>query len=198
MYKKSLYNLFNNSIKCVDIYHHNGSTWLIFTDSKKWVLELTKVGTLWYNVHFFQDCFKYLSLDVTENQHYIKEWVEDTIQNGVIHTERRRFRDPQAVEDTIQNGVKHIRGSQRDRQLGVRNITQNGVKHTHGIGNPIWVGKKVEDTIQNGIKEIIGEHHDYPNTISNIIKDGIKQTGSEINITEGGIDNIIQDEIKVL
>ena len=33
----------------VDKYIHNNSTWLIFTDDKKWVIELTKDGTLWYN-----------------------------------------------------------------------------------------------------------------------------------------------------
>ena len=30
----------------VDTYNHNGSTWLIFTNEKKWVIELTKEKTL--------------------------------------------------------------------------------------------------------------------------------------------------------
>ena len=36
-----------------DTYTHNGSTWIIFTDEKKWVIELTKEKTLWYNYYFF-------------------------------------------------------------------------------------------------------------------------------------------------
>ena len=36
------------NINGVDIYKHNDSTWLIFTDDKKWVIELTKDNTLWY------------------------------------------------------------------------------------------------------------------------------------------------------
>ena len=81
--KKRLANLhptqleiIDDSTQGVDVYHNNGSMWLIFTDSKKWVIELTKEGTLWYNYYFFKDCYKYLSLDVVENQHYITEWVE--------------------------------------------------------------------------------------------------------------------------
>ena len=92
----------------VDKYIHNNSTWLIFTDDKKWVIELTKDGTLWYNYNFFKDVFKYLSLDVVENQHYITKWVEDTIQNGVKETnpvDVMKFFDNK-MEDALQNGVK--------------------------------------------------------------------------------------------
>ncbi len=39
--------MIGNETKGVDIYHNNGSVWLIFTDEKKWVIELTKEGTLW-------------------------------------------------------------------------------------------------------------------------------------------------------
>ena len=92
----------------VDKYIHNNSTWLIFTDDKKWVIELTKDGTLWYNYNFFKDVFKYLSLDVVENQNYITKWVEETIENGVKHTEYGDWLDgDERFDDIIQNGVKH-------------------------------------------------------------------------------------------
>ena len=45
--------LIDFNCKGVDTYNHNGSTWLIFTDNKKWVIELTKEKTLWYNYYFF-------------------------------------------------------------------------------------------------------------------------------------------------
>jgi hypothetical protein len=90
----------------VDKYIHNNSTWLIFTDNKKWVIELTKDGTLWYNYDFFKNVLKYLSLDVVENQHYITKWVEETIINGVRSTSPTFTRFMSGVEDTIQKGVK--------------------------------------------------------------------------------------------
>ena len=34
--------LLKSKIKGVENYKHNGSTWLIFTSEKKWVIELTK------------------------------------------------------------------------------------------------------------------------------------------------------------
>jgi len=96
-------------IKDVDSYVNNGSLWLIFTEEKKWVIELDKTGTLWYNYYFFSKIFQIISMDIGKNQHYITKWVEDTIQNGVKHTDEVYEHLIFEVEDAIQNGVKHAR-----------------------------------------------------------------------------------------
>jgi len=135
----------------VDTYNHNGSTWLIFTDQKKWVIELTKEKTLWYNYYFFTGVFKYLSLDVVENQHYITKWVEDTIINSVKSTKGEYYKEIQKVEYTIQNGVRCTQATPFETRKGVEDTIQNGVKHTNLGANPAIA--QVEDIIQNGVKE---------------------------------------------
>ena len=104
--KDMIFNIINDSVEGVDFYKNKGELWLIFTDSKQWVIRLTERGDLYYNYDFFKNIFKYLSMDVVENQYYITEWVEDTIQNGVRSTfhVKEWFHIP--VEDTIQNGKK--------------------------------------------------------------------------------------------
>jgi hypothetical protein len=105
--KKILFKLINREVKGADLYEHRGALWLIFTDEKKWVLFLGKsVGILNYNYNFFEKLFKYMSLDVVENQHYITEWVEDMIKNGVRFTYSKPVWFRVNVEDTIQNGTK--------------------------------------------------------------------------------------------
>jgi hypothetical protein len=84
--EKIVNRLIDEAVVNVDKYVNNNSTWLIFTESKQWVIELTKDGTLWYNYNFFKNLFVYMSMDVVENQHYITKWVEDTIINGVKDT----------------------------------------------------------------------------------------------------------------
>jgi hypothetical protein len=103
--KETIFDMINDAVEGADLYEHEGSLWLIFTD-EKWVIKLTKEGTLLYNYNFFESIFKYLSLDVVENQHYITEWVEDTIQNGVKRTRRICLMFHPYVEDTLQNGIK--------------------------------------------------------------------------------------------
>ena len=121
--------MIGNETKGVDHYNHNGSTWLIFTDEKKWVIEFTKEGTLWYNYNFFQNCFKLMSLDVVENQHYITKWVEDTIINGVRNTDSWVGKPFVSVEYTIQNGVKEIELHKGVRPFAIRDVIKNGVKN---------------------------------------------------------------------
>jgi predicted peroxiredoxin len=159
----------------VDTYNHNGSTWLIFTDNKKWVIELTKEKTLWYNYYFFTGVFKYLSLDVVENQHYITKWVEDTIINSVKSTKGEYYKEIQKVEYTIHNGVKDTIVTYNNFNSQVENTIQTGVKHT--IDTTHHKNKYVEDAIQNGVKRTIADdiRRGWP-IIEDAIQNGVKKT----------------------
>jgi hypothetical protein len=210
--RKVLFHLINTKTKGVDTYHHNGSMWLIFTDRKKWVIELSKDGTLWYNHYFFKDCFKYLSLDVVENQHYITEWVEDIIQNGVRNTDSWVGKPFVSVEYIIQNGIKETIDQWNQNRPSVKDVIEKGVKETTPsgyLGSIEMKGKivhqfespkqnnEVEDVIQNGVRKIEGEPHDYPHTVANIIKNGVKHT--EYGDWEDGderFDDIIKNGVK--
>jgi len=188
----------------VDTYNHNGSTWLIFTDQKKWVIELTKEKTLWYNYYFFTGVFKYLSLDVVENQHYITKWVEDTIINSVKSTKGEYYKEIQKVEYTIQNGVRCTQATPFETRKGVEDTIQNGVKHT-SWHEPLLLGTKVEDTIQNGVKKTYSDKipHEYDWTdqfkeeIGDIIQNGVKHTEKSLQI-DGScvIEDVIREGVK--
>ncbi len=203
--RKILHTAFDKHTKNVDNYNHNGSTWLIFTDEKKWVIELTKEGTLWYNYYFFQNIMKLLSLEVVENQHYITEWVENTIINPVKHTDSvdgYGF-DLMWVEDVIQNGVTDISHSTFNQQRAVEDTLQNGVKETKG--EYYKEIQKVEYTIQNGVKEThLGGKDRKIGEIKDIIENGVKVTYSDkipheydwSNQFTEEIDDIIQNGVK--
>ena len=92
-------------------------------------------------------------MDVIENQNYITEWVEDTIQNGVKYT--------------------HLGG--KDRKIGeIKDIIQNGVKDIVGIMNEQRVG--LDDTIQNWVKETKMEEHHRLREVVQTVKNGVKET----------------------
>ena len=167
-----IFDLIDFNIEGIDVYHHNGSLWLIFTEDKKWVIELTKDGTLWYNHYFFTNCFKYLSLYVIHNQHYITKWVENVIQNGVINTYWDFERDKGYVENVIQNGVINTHGRRFTRFPRVENVIQNGVINTFpttGVLSP-----QVENVIQNGVINTITHGLMSANTVENVIQNGVK------------------------
>ena len=182
------------NIKGVDIYKHNDSTWLIFTDDKKWVIELTNDKTLWYNYNFFKSIFNFFSMDVVENQHYITKWVEDTIINGVKDTESDSNAYSDVVEDTIQNGVKDTKsGAPDNRDYFIEDTIINSVKETtpsgylgsiemkgkivHQIESPKQ-NNEVEDAIQNGVKDTDYRILRVRGQVKDIIQNGVKETNS--------------------
>ena len=175
--EKIIQSLINNWIRGVDTYTHNGSTWLIFTDSKKWVIELTEVKTLWYNYNFFKQIFEFTSLNVVENQSYITKWVEDNIINKgeLIRSYDYWIGNPLGVDDAIENGVKETYLSDNSLSKGIEYTIENGVKKTKMAHmKTIW---SVEDTIENGVKETFDCDWPVPtDLIEDVINDGVKET----------------------
>jgi hypothetical protein len=209
--KKVLFHLIDSKTKGVDTYHHNGSMWLIFTDQKKWVIELSKDGTLWYNHYFFKDCFKYLSLDVVENQHYITKWVEDIIQNEVRSTLKYRYPTPTTLESIIQNGVKDTGRRGLPPPPLVEYIIQNGIKETIDQWNQNR--PSVKDVIERGVKETIPsgylgsiemkgklvhqfESPKQNNEVEDIIQNGVKETNPHYLMGDLTIEEVIQNGVK--
>ena len=141
-------------LKGADTYYNHGSTWIILTDKKQWVIELTKDGTLWYNYYFFQSILTGLMgfEDTVKNENYITEWVENFIQNGVKYTKKVVVRQLAFVDDTIQNGVKHTEyGDWLDGDERFDDIIENGIKETWGYEKQPQ--KRIDEVIMNGQKD---------------------------------------------
>ena len=208
--EKVINRMINDAVEGVDTYKTKDSTWIIFTESKKWVIELTKDGTLWYNYNFFNDLMMYLSMDVVENQHYITKWVEDNVINGVKETCCHDMKLTKSVEKIIKNTYSDILPKEYDwsDQFDVKEVIETGVKHTE-YGDWEDGDERFDDIIQNGIKETlddlhhrinegiketIGEDYHHRNRIDGVIKNGIKQTKS-INYSDNAefiVDGVIK------
>jgi len=172
--EKLINRMINDAVEGVDTYKTKDSTWLIFTESKRWVIELTKDGTLWYNYNFFKDLLVYASMDVVENQHYITKWVEDNVINKVKRTLDLEFRNQLNVEDTIENGVKHTNSSSILSSWEIEGAIQNGVKET--IDLEMDDEEVVEYFIENGVKETLNTEYMPQEMVEETIENGIKET----------------------
>jgi hypothetical protein len=200
--EKVIHKLINEFTEGVDTYTYNGSTWLIFTESKEWVIELTDSKTLWYNYNFFKSVFSYTSMDVVDNQQYITKWVEDNfinevkdtileinitegevddiIQDGVKLTQFNDNENKSWVEGVIENGVKETMFNQGHKQLTVKNIIKNSVRHT--LNTEYMPTSMVEDIIQSGVKHTeYGDWLDGDERLDDIIENGVKETKQKKN-----------------
>ena len=193
--EKLLFGMFDDAIKGVDRYNHNGSLWLIFTDEMRWVVEYTKAQTLWYNYHSFKQEMEMVGLDCVDNKDLIQKWFESRFLNipkvqDTLHALRRNHN---IVEHTIQNGVKQTELSKRD--FFPEDIFQNGVKHIENLptNNPT----RIEDTIQNGVKETCESESTRSISLRLAIQNGVKhcEDGDWLDGDER-FEDIIQNGVK--
>ena len=87
--------------------HDEGSIWLINPDKKEWMLQLEKSGELWYFYKTSDTFFRYMNMQNSDFELFIKMWVEDVLKNGVSTTSAGYGAGIPRVEDVLKNG-KHL------------------------------------------------------------------------------------------
>ena len=186
--RKLIYGMFDDMIEGANKYETKSSTWLIFTDEKKWVLEFTKEKVLWFNYGTFQSELVLVGMDCVDSKDVIKEWfesrflgieVENTIQNSVNHTESYPGLLFIEVEDTIQNGVKVI-------------------SWLHPYAN--HSNRYMDEIIQTGEGVKAVEDGYWKNALSadEVIKNGVKYTDFSIRLNNNGVEETIQNGVKTM
>ena len=220
--EKIIQTLIDSWTKGVDTYTHNGSTWLIFTANKQWVIELTESKTLWYNYNFFKQIFEFTSMDVVENQQYITKWVENNIINGSKNTPSPAQTPSHNMEEVLENGsIDSVRVNEYSlnyvsKQRDCEDTIENGVNETSKVVNHFSIS--VEDTIERGVKKTKGakmktdwsvedtlengvRHTDIlesgrTDSVEDTLQNGVKKTNSTLRRTLLGVDDIIQNGIR--
>ena len=150
--EKLVFGMFDQMVEGSDKYvTKQGSTWLIFTEDKRWVIEFTKDKTLWFNYNLFQSELELIGKDCTQERDLIKNWFESRFLGiDVVEESLSTAGKPLKVEDTIQNGVRHTDSVVYVLAPIVEDTIQNGVRHTVPALTPVVLD--VEDTIQNGVR----------------------------------------------
>ena len=216
--EKLVFGMFDQMVEGSDKYiTEQGSTWLIFTEDKRWVVEFTKDKTLWFNYNLFQSELDLVSKDCTQERDLIKNWfesrflntnkvkrtsefwrlqelnVEDTIQNGVRHTTFLPNCPNGWVEDTIQNGVRHTLAGFPHHSLELEDTIQNGVRQTNKrLQKPF---RSIKDAIQNGVKHTEPGIFNHPMFVEETIQNGVKDTKKSHWIKSIEAEDIIENGI---
>jgi hypothetical protein len=158
--EKLLFGVFDDTIRGVDIYNHNGTMWLIFTDQMKWVVEYTKDQTLWYNYHLFEQEMGFVGLNCLDHKEIIRKWFES------------RFLKQLELVKFIQNPIL-------PKEFDVEEVIQNGtpmgeIKYVR----PHWSLEEssIEEVIQSGVKEI---YDDCTNNVARV--EGVVRIGKKMN-----------------
>jgi hypothetical protein len=202
--QKIVNKLITSSIKGVDVYRWKNATWLIFTDETRWVVELTDEGTLWYNYSFFNNVFKYVSMDLDQQtEKYIIGWANEHFfkVSALRSIANNPDKDRCETEKVLENGIKEVYdSSSTHRQMRAENLLgriirdvkpnieyseQTGVYDPDCNGNKTEIWRIVEEVKPNIVDVLFEEQircyydptcHANNIMITNIIEEGIKNT----------------------
>jgi hypothetical protein len=112
---KSTYSLMNMITKGYHWYHDTpeqpfewseGSIWLINPDTKDWMFEFEKSGDLWYYDKKYDTFSKYLNMERSDFESFIKIWVEDVLEREVVSTGFVVNKNDSGIEDALENGIQ--------------------------------------------------------------------------------------------
>jgi hypothetical protein len=176
--EKIINKLIDLSVKGCDVYHHKGSTWLIFTDTKQWVIELTEERTLWYNYNIFNSLFSYASMEVVENENYITKWVENNIINGIQDINYMKFYPNALIKNVVEKGIQEPLRVQDLTEGEVEEVIEFGVKETFDYMDQNVAEWQVDSIIKDGVKKTLTSEFRSRLTAENIIENGVKEVKS--------------------
>ena len=215
--QKIINELINNSIRGVDTYRFKESTWLIFSDNPRWVVELTDSGTLWFNYKFFVDVLSYVSLTPRDGSQYITEWAKDyffrplneyqTFDSDAIHREN-------SAVSVVQRGIKKTDTNKVMSNPKLNNllcpanfieiykVVEEGIlKTVADDALRLWDIKMV--SVKGSIKETKENHFEEWEYVGHIVDEGIKNTYPDMNPNdydwsdEFKADKVIKDGEKI-
>ena len=129
--------------------YDKGSIWLINPDTKEWMLELEKSGDLWYFHEIYHIFSRYLNMDESDFELFIKIWVEDALKRGVVSTIRLPTKRGGMVEDALERGVTSTRPLRMEHRRTVEGVLERGVVSTIEVETMAEV--LVEDTLERGV-----------------------------------------------
>jgi hypothetical protein len=97
----------------------------------RWVVELTDEGTLWYNYKFFNDVFKYVSMDLgQQTEKYIIQWANDFFYKDCAYRATAYPRDIGRNETpkVLKNGINQMRSILSYGTDKIEKVVNSGVK----------------------------------------------------------------------
>jgi hypothetical protein len=84
--KKRIFDKLYNDLKDVEIIDCGNSIWFVDRDKEYWYLEYDKSGDLWWRYLFFDNFFLLFSMERSEYEQVIAEWVEEVLNCKVYAT----------------------------------------------------------------------------------------------------------------
>ena len=132
--KKIIFNKLYEDLKNVEIIPYKDSIWFIDREKKYWYLEYEKSGHLWWRYQFFTIFFLLFSLEQSEYERVIADWVEEVLNSRVNTTQIETYWQIPLVEEVLNSRVNTTFLLYVDNELTVEEVLNSRVNTTNWKG----------------------------------------------------------------
>ena len=143
--KKIIFNKLYEDLKHTEIIPYKDSIWFIDREKKYWYLQYKKTGYLWWRYKFFTIFFLLFSLEQSEYERVIADWVEEVLNSRVKTTKRDQWLMRKPVEEVLNSRVNTTVCNRYRQMEGVEEVLNSRVNTTFAGG--ATVGLTVEEVL---------------------------------------------------
>ena len=153
-FKKLIFDKLYRDLSHVEIIlHDNNSIWFIDRKEKYWYLELEKDGRLWWRWTFFSNFFHLFSMELSDFEPIISEWVEEVLNSKVVSTRAFLSLDSFLVEEVLNSKVVSTDGSARPKDMRVEEVLNSKVVSTST--SAFFLSLRVEEVLNSKVVSTI-------------------------------------------
>jgi len=153
--KKIIFNKLYEDLKHVEIIHFENSIWFIDREKKYWYLQYEKSGYLWWRFDFFPRFFRLFSMERSEFELVIADWVEEVLNYKVCTTTGDFSNLPIQVEEVLNFKVNTTSKANFSPSTLVEEVLNFKVDITH---NSVYYTTKVEEVLNFKVNTILDNY----------------------------------------
>jgi hypothetical protein len=120
--KEVIFKKLYKDLSKTEIIPHQNGIWFIDREKKYWYLEYKKNGDLWWRYNFFENFFLVFSLERSEYEPLICEWVEEVLNCRVITPSSQCFTDLYRVEEVLNYKVTTLKCNGCGAEIRVEDV----------------------------------------------------------------------------
>lgn len=193
--KNIIFKFLSDELKNSEIINYNGNIWFIDREKKYWYFELQKDGRLWWRYSFFNDFFSLFSLNSSEFEPILKDWVEEILNCKVNTTVRVVFFMNEEVEEVLNCKVDTTRRMDWSQTKMVEEVLKCKVNTT--VPTNSGEVSIVEEVLNHKVDTTYHSSHPLFHQVEDVLNHTVtNMDGGEMIDEESYVDKVLNHTIK--
>ena len=191
--KKIIFNKLYEDLKNAEIIPYKDSIWFIDREKKYWYLQYEKSGYLRWRYDFFTNFFRLFSLEQSEYERVIADWVEEVLNSRVNTTQLIKGVISIVVEEVLNFKVDTTFRSSSYVEIAVEEVLNSRVNTTNS--HSWWLLTQVEDVLNSRVNTTIAQQSIIYRTVEEVLNFKVDTTKYLSWVTNNKVEEVLNSKV---